>query len=136
MRMRLSTTWSAERDALGIGDGDAPESEPPRLGAVISPAKASRAVTVRIVSTTVISPNLSYSVKKLANRDTQSAAIDRRSRCDSVRDCPVPSSALLAGPTPRVGQRTACICFGVGFLVFMAVDDAANRTQKTVNLAR
>jgi hypothetical protein len=48
------TTWSAEKDALAIDDDGAPESAPTSFGAVISAAKATRAITVRIVRTTVI----------------------------------------------------------------------------------
>ena len=41
----------------------------------------------------------------------QSAAINRRSRCDSVRGWPVVSSHFSPGAAPQVGQRTASACF-------------------------
>jgi hypothetical protein len=51
----------------------------------------------------------------------QSAAINRRSRCGSVRGCPVLSSHFSPGLAPQVGQRIACIFLRVGFLAFMTV---------------
>jgi len=49
---------------------------------------------------------------------TQSAAIKRRSRCGSVRGCPVLSSHFSPTPAPQVGQRIAWTCLRVGLLVF------------------
>jgi hypothetical protein len=69
-------------------------------------------------------------------RRTQSAAIKRRSRCGSVRGCPVLSSHFLPGPAPQTGQRTACICLRLGFLAFMGVDNAVIGRRRMVNLAQ
>ena len=48
-----------------------------------------------------------------------SAAINRRSRCDSKRGWPVVSSHFSPAATPQVGQGTASICFGLSS-AFMA----------------
>ena len=65
-------------------------------------------------------------------RDAQSAAIKRRSRCGSVRGCPVVSLHFSPGPAPQVGQRTVSASLRVGFLVFMVLDDAAIRRRGAV----
>src|SRR3954465_3480617 len=52
----------------------------------------------------------------------QSYPINRRSRCGSVRGCPVLSSHFSPGPAPQVGQRIACIFLRVVFLAFMTFD--------------
>jgi hypothetical protein len=44
---------------------------------------------------------------------SQSAASNRRSRWGRLRGSPVVSSHFFPGPTPQVGQRTACIRFGL-----------------------
>ena len=75
-------------------------------------------------------------VQMLRRRDTQSLEIKRRSRCGSVRGCPVLSSHFSPGPAPQVGQRTACTCLRVGFLAFMVFQDAAIRRRKMVNFAQ
>ena len=49
----------------------------------------------------------------------QSFAINRRSRCGSVRGSPVLNSHFSPGSAPQVGQRTARICFGLSSF-FMA----------------
>ena len=46
-------------------------------------------------------------------REPQSFAINRRSRCGSVRGCPVLNAHFSPGSAPQVGQRTARICFGL-----------------------
>jgi hypothetical protein len=66
-------------------------------------------------------------------RDTQSAAIKRRSRCGSDRGCPVLSLHSWPCPAPQVGQRTACTCLIVGFLAFTVIEDTATRNKKTVH---
>jgi hypothetical protein len=66
----------------------------------------------------------------------QSAAINRRSRCGSVRGCPVPSSHFSLGRPPQVGQRTACTFFRVSFLDCMTVDHASKQETKMVNMAQ
>jgi hypothetical protein len=50
-----------------------------------------------------------------------SAAINLRSRCGSVRFCPVPSSHRTPGAAPQVGQRMASICLGVTSLSSVSV---------------
>src|ERR1700722_136796 len=73
-----------------------------------------------------------YGVKLEAQ--TQFPAANRRSRCGSVRGCPVVSSHFLPGPAPHVGQRTACTCLRLGFLAFTVVYDAETRRKKMFNL--
>jgi hypothetical protein len=48
---------------------------------------------------------------KLRSAMAQSAVINRRSRCGSVRGWPVVSSHFSPGAAPQVGQRMASICF-------------------------
>jgi hypothetical protein len=69
-------------------------------------------------------------------RRTQSPAANRRSRCGSVRGCPVVSSHFSPGPAPHVGQRTACTCLRLGFLAFTVVYDAEIRSKKMFNLVQ
>jgi hypothetical protein len=59
-----------------------------------------------------------------------------RSRCGSVRGCPVVSWHVSPGPAPQVGQRTACTCLRVVFLTFMVVDDADICGRKMVSFAQ
>lgn len=40
------------------------------------------------------------------------------------------SSHFSFGPAPHVGQAVARTCSGLGFLAFMAVDNATNRKRK------
>ena len=42
------------------------------------------------------------------------------------------SSHFWPGPAPHVGQRTACTCLRLGFLVFTVVYDAKTRSKKNV----
>jgi hypothetical protein len=42
----------------------------------------------------------------------------------------VVSSHFWPGPAPHVGQRTACTCLRLGFLVFTVVYDAKTRSKK------
>jgi len=51
--------------------------------------------------------------KRRPVRLAQSAAINRRSRCGSVRGWPVLSSQFSPGAAPQVGQGTASTCFGL-----------------------
>jgi hypothetical protein len=73
-------------------------------------------------------PLVEFRPLTLRGRDIQSEAIRRRSRCGSVRGCPVVSSHFSPGPAPQVGQRTPSTCLRLGFLAFMVVDDA--RTER------
>jgi hypothetical protein len=77
-------------------------------------------------------PSPSSVIDRCSVGGIQSAAIKRRSRCGSVRDCPEQSSHFWPGPTPHVGQRTACTCLRGGFLAFMVLDHAAICGRKTV----
>ena len=58
-------------------------------------------------------------------REPQSFAINRRSRCGSVRGSPVLNSHFSPGSAPQVGQRTARICFGLSSF-FMATKLSEN----------
>jgi hypothetical protein len=64
-----------------------------------------------------------------ASETTQSAAINRRSRCGSVRGSPVVSLHFSPGAAPQVGQRTASIFFEVSsfFIAFNRTFDVSFR---------
>lgn len=80
----------------------------------------------------VESPSLLALDCSVQSLDISSAAIKRRSRCGSVRGCPVLSSHFSPGPAPHVGQRTACTCLRVGFLAFTILDSTGIRRRKMV----
>jgi hypothetical protein len=63
----------------------------------------------------------------------KSEAMRRRSRCGSVRGCPVLNLHFAPGLAPQIGQWMACICLRVRFLVFMTVDYPAIPTLRNVH---
>ncbi len=58
----------------------------------------------------------SYTFTELVPQNPQSAAINRRSRCGSMRGWPVASWHRSPWLAPQVGQRTASICLESGSL--------------------
>ena len=64
----------------------------------------------------------------------QSAAINRRSRCGSVRGWPVLSSHFFPGAAPQVGQGTASTCFGPSFFSWRGEMMPQKQCTRMVNL--